>query len=1129
MVVLALVVLLTGVVVVYFSRAVTDRQLASSTLNQARADDMARSALAIITSQFRQEIANAGASQTTTVGDIAVYTPLTETYMLPVRHGVPTAPSPATPNLVRVSSPADIPAPGVDFAASSLLSTETSGNGRSISLARWNRHYLLPRNPDIYGGGNAGKVGTDPVSSFTAPSWIFLTSAGPASPALTAPSPAVTGRYAYAVYDTGGLLDVNVAGYPSTLGANDVYPAPDTANHGRMGYGGKGSVAFADLQALGLTPAQVDNLVGWRNYASAQPAGSFGAFAADAPMALRYYDRMAGESSGHVRTSGAEWNGRTDQALPGRQDFLELARVLGIPQDSLQYFTTFHRSLAAPTWAPTADAPSLPYAARAQDTASANRDIPNVRVGTAFVRHNGATAVPGEPLLRTRFSLRRLALVRDDAVALAGGGTDIDKYFGLTRDSTSQPWTYRQGATTILTLAQVAQAGREPDYFELLKASILSGSLGKGSNSDVGVVSRTLDRSADAQIIQIGANLIDQCDADSVPTAVKFAAFDPIYGVENLPYIDQIYLTIFRPNRGDPKYPTLEGWMQFSLWNPHGNAAQNTASTKFRIVGEDGKLYVESSNGTNYVSPQQDVTGQSLDFTATGSVFAEPRLLVPGPGMTGGTTIAGAPVDSVSQPSFYFGTTSQPSLAPSSSSTTGLVSSPCHLVGFYMGGVINTITGVSPRDRNITAVTTDPASQNYYHPRTAIGAGGKYATFSLQLQDSAGTWRTYQTVQTSGVYMDLWNQTGWKSCTTWLTGRQGLGSAWPASGLENGTAVGTGLAFGKTAFFSMDPRTKRGGMMRIIALNACPIVANMTLRPATTSARVDTEPLSNGGFPSNPAGFTMWRNWTTNGKFQPALLADNKPTQSSNVTDWDGVMRRGDGDESNGVRLLGQSVSANVGNPLAAAVAARPVVLNRAFRSVGEMGYAMRGDPWKSLNFFSGDSADAALLDVFTLDDTEIAAGKVNLNTRQPLVLSALLRGANKSEGATAVQLTPTEADAIAGAIVNATSVTPLRNVSDLAVRLGNSLATTPGAFTPGGDGYIKARREAAVRALAGVADTRTWNLTIDVIAQSGRFAPAATELRDFLVEGERRYWLHVAIDRYTGQIISQQLEAVYE
>jgi hypothetical protein len=30
-------------------------------------------------------------------------------------------------------------------------------------------------------------------------------------------------------------------------------------------------------------------------------------------------------------------------------------------------------------------------------------------------------------------------------------------------------------------------------------------------------------------------------------------------------------------------------------------------------------------------------------------------------------------------------------------------------------------------------------------------------------------------------------------------------------------------------------------------------------------------------------------------------------------------------------------------------------------------------------------------------------------------------------------------------------------------------------------------------------------------------------------VSGKKRYWLHVAIDRFTSEVLDQQLEAVYE
>ena len=77
----------------------------------------------------------------------------------------------------------------------------------------------------------------------------------------------------------------------------------------------------------------------------------------------------------------------------------------------------------------------------------------------------------------------------------------------------------------------------------------------------------------------------------------------------------------------------------------------------------------------------------------------------------------------------------------------------------------------------------------------------------------------------------------------------------------------------------------------------------------------------------------------------------------------------------------------------------------------------------------------------------------------------------------------------------------------------------------------VKQQREAIVRALASTGQTRTWNLLVDVIAQSGRFpnTAATTTLNKFLVEGERRYWMHLAIDRLTGEVIAKRLEPVIE
>ncbi len=64
MIVLALVVLFTGIALAYFSRTTTDRQLAQSSHNDTSADLLARSALDIVVSGLKQEIANKHHSNT---------------------------------------------------------------------------------------------------------------------------------------------------------------------------------------------------------------------------------------------------------------------------------------------------------------------------------------------------------------------------------------------------------------------------------------------------------------------------------------------------------------------------------------------------------------------------------------------------------------------------------------------------------------------------------------------------------------------------------------------------------------------------------------------------------------------------------------------------------------------------------------------------------------------------------------------------------------------------------------------------------------------------------------------------------------------------------------------------------
>ncbi|MEP6672274.1 MAG: hypothetical protein ABJF10_24130 [Chthoniobacter sp.] len=295
--------------------------------------------------------------------------------------------------------------------------------------------------------------------------------------------------------------------------------------------------------------------------------------------------------------------------------------------------------------------------------------------------------------------------------------------------------------------------------------------------------------------------------------------------------------------------------------------------------------------------------------------------------------------------------------------------------------------------------------------------------------------------------------------------------------------------------------------------------------------------------------------------------------------------------------LITPATKGAAGNPTSLAQSqSRPLLLHRPFRTVAELGYVFRDLPWKNLDFFTPESGDAGLLDIFCINETSdpngLVAGKVNLNTRQAPVLAAIAAGAcvddPKVTNTTIGSLSSTVAKTIATNLTARTADTtatygPLQNVSELVGKWNAAAACAPpsgttykpvaagancgidlslpnykdgklsytgfsgntvttsgkdlsAVFAPAGAGslneslaYIKRLREAPIRALANVGQTRVWNLMIDVVAQTGRYPQAANALDKFLVEGEQRYWVHVAIDRYTGEVLDKQIEVVKE
>jgi type II secretory pathway component PulK len=476
-VVLAFIVLVTGLVAAFLSRTGTVRQIAHGSFNNAKADQLARSALDIIVADFKQEIASG--------------VPITNSTIVPQRSPKPAAGStPAIANLIRRSVRADaIPAPAVSSRASAANSTaDVSVNGRSVSLARWNRHYLVPKT-------NPSDDASDPITpgfsapDYWAPDWVIVTRSGPtvfsgwnSGLADSTNASYALGRYAYAVYDEGGLLDFNVAGYPYPSPSPAVTPAALIMNRGR-----KGVSAFADLTAMKITfagatpnPTAVTKMVAWRNYATLKASGTFPTLSPTPdPAASDFVTYSLKPTRDFLTVDATLYNNRTDQAFLSRQQLIDLFSAVGASFNTLQFLGTFSREHNLPTWS------------------------------------DSATRLVG------RFPLSRFDLFTNPT----GNVTDIRRYFGVvyvaaSRD-TPEHWQYfgAQGTGLQASIQGLTGNQQDPDLSVLLRYAY--------------PVTTT-----DGEILSIIASLIDQQDSDSNTTWIEYG--DPTaptkaFGADSIP------------------------------------------------------------------------------------------------------------------------------------------------------------------------------------------------------------------------------------------------------------------------------------------------------------------------------------------------------------------------------------------------------------------------------------------------------------------------------------------------------------------------------------------------------------------------------------------------------------------
>lgn len=1077
---LAFVVLASLVLISFVSMMRVERATSQSYSSSLAAQELALGAMDQIVTDLKLEITDPAKSlkceDPAGVGD-PIYRPLDKHTLLPERVSAGnSAGADPNPNLVKVSrAQAPFFTGSTNLPAiATLVSTEAPAvNGRKVSLGAWNKARLL-NNP----------------SSFAAPDWILISRNGPQErsvsdlPALknihqVTNENAVVGRYAYAIYDQGGLLNINLAGYPLS--------AADSARS-------KGAAIWADLSQI---PGMVNpaGLIAWRNQTS-QASGSF-----FTTHALQAWPR-----------NGYRAPAPGDTTFLSRGDLIRYAAANPtiLAEMALPYLTTFSLDANAPSWAPELDANAgFTYKTNADvatiqiqnnyNTTIAiqnpNRNLPNVRVTVPFTRADGTQAKTGESLVNRRFPLNHLALVTRTATDATS--PDIFKYFGLKRSSAASPWIYCNAdgtsATAIKTLPQVAAEGREPNFFELLYAGILNGSLGRRNiipgNSNVYDFSGVgpSDSNAYHQTIRIGANIIDQYDTDNYPTVLSFAApnaVDPanpdpykFYGIEDLPYPNKILQkwATARPANNAATSP-LPNWCRefsvelfFEMWNPHQSLSSDTGDrpSQFRIVVNPITPAVpatyltktrKDSGGTAVVEPPNHgeiaatIPNTVVKFNAAKDAFREPTVVF---------RDEATPAGDVSILSF-----------PSTISPTAQLPSASRPLGIKLRAPAMP----GPPTNTIASLNT-----GFWGYELQI----RDAVFSVQYWDQANNqWVTYTTF--AGLEEEPATGVN-KSGATYADARL----LRPYNDIRNLAAF--------SSFVKSDPRTAR--------FSVCQSNSDTSTDPSRW--QVNNSLISSAGtvFAASygrPMNITRM-DWLAHNQAGPSYTP---------YYDLDRVIRGGDSCREDVATWETTSRP-----PMKTGVTeTRPLILNRSFRTVGELGYVFRDMPWKTLDLFSGNTADAGLMDLFCLENSTVTAGRVTLNTRNETTLKALLAGVTTQESTSAVMDADT-AGKVAKVIVAGNNNEALLDYGDLAARLAADTQAFPS--------NTKLEREAVMRALGSSTSSRTWNLLVDVVAQAGKYSPNADGLEDFVVEGERHYWLQVALDRYTGKVIAQSVENV--
>lgn len=1079
---LSLLVLVTIAIMAFFTRATANRAVETSRANQVVARQIASTAADYALGTLLSEI-----SQNATISgptNQPWYQVTNAAGALPRRAVASAVSGGDFTNLVRQSVAA------ADTNASSHNSAAASQNGRLIPAARWNEPRL--------------NFGTGFTTTNQLPNWIYLNRDGSVT---NAPSTNAVGRFAYNLYDVSGLLDANIAGNPNLAGS-DLMEIKSTQ-------------AGADLTALGINQTAINQLAAFRS-----PQATNGTAFKNAVLAWQ----SGGFLEPAVNVGGASIR---KMSFANRGDLIRYATRENTGLISaLPSLTHFSISSNTPGVAVDADDNNVPDAVPPRRTSAAT--ITRYRDdGTPFQ----VSKLPGDTLLDRRFSLAKLAWLTQTGPAPGISNEAIQACFGLAWNPTERRWDYvgHEGDDVrdeIATLEDVATQPRDPNFFELLYAGIGRDSMDlalgsirtydtivNGSKSYSGVGGFLLDEASQQQAVQIAANILDQADGDNFPTRLRFNDYD-FFGIEDLPYLSALFPKVYFKGTNDSLTfgsPPVSVYLIPQLWNPH-QASQTPVETPEEIVVEFLGGDIEWSINTprfnpttgqqvNSGNPDPPVIGpvltsvsyEDVSFLNSPGLFrSTPDILRPGPGVSGSLSAGVQPFSSTAD---FF---------PAIGVSLGRYSGPNWPVGF-------TVTSESAPPFTAPWRVVN-GNRRAYGPRLGITS---MSLFTVQLSyKKAGSNVLYP-------YATFIGQPGMG--LTALNAAPPIANLGPSINIDLYTSSRKDV--GTAALRKLDPRTSRFGGV-ITNRNEPQNIGQLGFFPSDND---DAFPATNYVISrvvslSGPEGYSQEvPNMFTSGISgrYPLFRVWQNSGNGTGYADRDGIRRPADGHLAGAASAALNPMYRPDTLPDAPARLAnehtKPIILQRPFRSVAELGYVFRDQPWKTLDFFSAQSADSALLDLFCVSEAEgeLTAGKLNPRSAPAGVLESVFRQTPYDEvfaqnpSIAGGRVSNADAATIAGNFkANSSNLTDSTGLPSLVSANHLALSGT----------LAKPSREAAVRTLMGMADFKTWRIFGDIIVQAGRFAGDTSPDR-FIVESEERLWLSTAIDRNTGKILFRDSE----